>query len=191
MFCTSCGNKLVDGSKFCNSCGATIGVNQKINDNKKEDLENKPKDSFIPLDTMISNKEEPQSLFMENDLKLASFGVRLGAFLIDVIILTFFTMIILSLLPQIESMQFFPIFLLIIYFTFFESSSSHATFGKKAMGIYVMTENGDTLTTGKVLIRNISRLLSGIFLIGYLMAIFTKKTQTLHDKIASTLVVKK
>lgn len=60
------------------------------------------------------------------------------------------------------------------------------------MGLIVADENGNRLDVQKALIRNISRLISGfICLIGYLMALFTEKKQTLHDIIAKTNVYTK
>ena len=78
------------------------------------------------------------------------------------------------------------------YFTYMESSERQATIGKSAMGLIVADENGNRLDVQKALIRNISRLISGfICLIGYLMAFFTEKKQTLHDIIAKTNVYTK
>lgn len=78
------------------------------------------------------------------------------------------------------------------YFTYMESSERQATIGKSAMGLIVADENGNRLDVQKALIRNISRLVSGfICLIGYLMAFFTEKKQTLHDIIAKTNVYTK
>lgn len=78
------------------------------------------------------------------------------------------------------------------YFTYMESSERQATIGKSAMGLIVADENGNRLDVQKALIRNISRLISGfICFIGYLMAFFTEKKQTLHDIIAKTNVYTK
>lgn len=82
--------------------------------------------------------------------------------------------------------------LVILYYTFMESSKFQATVGKLALGLIVTDENGAPLDFVKALIRNVSKIISSmILLIGYIMAGFTEKKQALHDIIAKTLVVKK
>jgi uncharacterized RDD family membrane protein YckC len=78
----------------------------------------------------------------------------------------------------------------ILYFTLMESSKYQATIGKLALGLIVTDMNGGKLDFVKALIRNVSKIVSGIILaIGYIMAAFTEKKQALHDIIAGTLVV--
>jgi uncharacterized RDD family membrane protein YckC len=80
----------------------------------------------------------------------------------------------------------------ILYFSLMESSKYQATIGKLALGLIVTDVNGGNLDFVKALIRNVSKIVSGvILLIGYIMAAFTEKKQALHDIIAGTLVVKK
>jgi uncharacterized RDD family membrane protein YckC len=67
----------------------------------------------------------------------------------------------------------------ILYFTYFESSLKQATIGKQLMNMKVVDKNGDRLF--------ISAL---ILMIGYIMAAFDARKQSLHDKIAGTFVVK-
>ncbi len=66
-----------------------------------------------------------------------------------------------------------------------------ATIGKKILGIKVVSSNQDKLTLGKIIIREtIGKIISSLFFgFGFLMAIFNKNKQTLHDKIAKTFVV--
>ncbi len=79
-----------------------------------------------------------------------------------------------------------------LYFTLMESSKYQATLGKMALGLKVTDTNGNKLDLVKALIRQLSKIISGmILLIGYIMAGFTEKKQALHDMIAGTLVVKK
>jgi uncharacterized RDD family membrane protein YckC len=73
-----------------------------------------------------------------------------------------------------------------------ESSKFQASIGKLALGLVVTDANGAKLDFTKALIRNLSKIISGvIFCVGFIMAGFTDKKQALHDIIASTLVVKK
>lgn len=90
------------------------------------------------------------------------------------------------------TIQLISIVLQVAYFTIMESSESQATLGKRAMNLMVADENGNRLNTQQALIRNISRIVSGIIcLIGYFMAFFTEKKQALHDIIAKTNVYTK
>ena len=149
-------------------------------------------------------------------LQLADGGKRFIAFFIDVIILTVVSMILFGILGAVGFMgastaetndsaglmaamagaglliQILSIAIQIGYFTYFESSERQGTIGKTAMGLIVADEDGNRLDTQKALIRNIMRLVSGfICLIGYLMAFFTEKKQTLHDIVAKTNVYTK
>ena len=76
------------------------------------------------------------------------------------------------------------------YGTMLESSEKQATFGKQMMSIRVTDLNGGRIDLTKAFIRQISKILSAIFFIGYIMAFFSEKKQGLHDLIAGTVVVK-
>jgi uncharacterized RDD family membrane protein YckC len=59
------------------------------------------------------------------------------------------------------------------------------------MDIKVITEEQGQVTFIQASIRYFSKILSALILfIGYLMMLFSDRKQTLHDKIAKTLVVK-
>ena len=76
-----------------------------------------------------------------------------------------------------------------IYHAYFVSSARMATPGKRLCGLYVTDVEGHRLSFGKALWRNIAALFSYLTLcIGFIMAAFTERKQSLHDKIAGTLV---
>ena len=152
---------------------------------------------------------------MQN-LQLADGGKRFIAFLIDIIIIGVVSSILIGILGTVGFMgastaetndsagvmaavagvgllaQLLLFAIQVGYFTYFESSERQGTIGKTAMGLIVADENGNRLDTQKALIRNIMRLVSSfICLIGYLMAFFTEKKQTLHDIVAKTNVYTK
>ena len=78
------------------------------------------------------------------------------------------------------------------YFSLMESSSWQGTIGKKIMGIQVTDLNGARIKLGRATVRlAVKAFLSGWFLIGYIMAFFTQRKQSLHDMIAGTLVLTK
>jgi len=118
-------------------------------------------------------------------LPYAGFWLRVGAYLIDVLVL-FVPVFVFTLIP------FLGIILNIVciwlYFALQESSESQATIGKRAMNIYVTDLQGRRISFGQATGRHFSRILSGFFAIGYIMVAFTEKRQGLHDLIANTLV---
>lgn len=82
--------------------------------------------------------------------------------------------------------------MIITYFSLMEASKYQGTIGKIALGLKVTDMNGEKLTFGRALGRNLSKIISSMtFTIGYIMAGITEKKQGLHDIIASTLVLKK
>jgi len=82
--------------------------------------------------------------------------------------------------------------ILALYYCSFEVSKLQATPGKYIVGIKVTDLHGEKITFKRSLLRRVSALLSSLILfIGYLMPAFTEKKQTLHDKLAHTLVVNK
>lgn len=79
-----------------------------------------------------------------------------------------------------------------LYFAAMESSSMQATLGKAALGIQVTDLKGERVGFGRATGRYFGKIPSGLILsIGFAMAGFTDRRQALHDKIASTLVVRK
>ncbi|MCL4705860.1 RDD family protein [bacterium] len=78
----------------------------------------------------------------------------------------------------------------VAYCILMESSSMHATLGKRVVGAMVVSETGEPLTLKQALLRNLLKILSALPLfMGFLMAAFSAKRQALHDKFAKTYVV--
>lgn len=79
---------------------------------------------------------------------------------------------------------------LIPYFTLLESSRLQATLGKLLLGIKVVDVLGKRISFVRAMGRFLAKILSGqVLLIGYLMAAFSERKQTLHDVLAGTLVI--
>ncbi|MFI5000404.1 MAG: RDD family protein [Reyranellales bacterium] len=78
-----------------------------------------------------------------------------------------------------------------LYFALLESSERGATVGKMAVGLRVVTEQGERLSflnaTGRYFAKFISAVILGI---GFIMVAFTDRKRGLHDMIAATLVIK-
>ena len=79
----------------------------------------------------------------------------------------------------------------VAYFVVLESGPWQATLGKKALGLIVTDENGNRISWLRALGRYFAKILSAlILLIGFIMVAFTDRKQGWHDIICSTLVVK-
>lgn len=77
-----------------------------------------------------------------------------------------------------------------LYFATQESSGWMGTLGKRAMGLAVQGVDGRQLGFGRASLRWAGRWLSGLaFGLGYVLALFNDKRQTLHDLLAGTVVV--
>jgi uncharacterized RDD family membrane protein YckC len=129
------------------------------------------------------------------------FWIRLVAYIIDAILLTLVVGGLGAILgfnlmeTDLERQE--PLFNLLsfvigwLYFALMESSERGATVGKMALGLRVVTSNGQRLSFMNATGRYFAKIISAIILgIGFLMIAFTDKKRGLHDMIASTLVIK-
>ncbi len=139
-------------------------------------------------------------------LEYASFGARLVAMIIDIIIVntassmiqTPFLMLMLGNLNPTTMIVGFvgPILvvggLAVFYTVWLESSAWQATLGKKILGLRVVDLDGRRITFWKSASRNFNKSISSLILgIGYLMPLWTAKRQALHDRMARCLVIKR
>jgi len=138
---------------------------------------------------------------MENR-EFVGFGKRAVAYIIDLVIIyaiTFVISIALTIAITFTSEEILGEMVIIVssvifflYFILMESSTKQATIGKLLLGIKVVDFEGKRVSVLNSAGRNFARILSGIiFAIGYLMVLFTKNKQGLHDILAKTYVVAK
>ncbi len=79
----------------------------------------------------------------------------------------------------------------ITYYVFFNGKYG-ATPGKMLIGAKIVNTDGSPISYTKAFARFFAEMLSAlIFLIGYIMAAFDGQKRALHDRICSTLVIKK
>ena len=129
------------------------------------------------------------------------FWIRVVAYIIDAILLT----IVCGVVDRLLGIDIFasdwehydPLANLVslaigwLYFALLESSERGATVGKMAMGLRVVTSDGQRLSFMNATGRYFAKILSAIILcIGFIMVAFTDKKRGLHDMIAGTLVIK-
>lgn len=78
-----------------------------------------------------------------------------------------------------------------LYWAGMHSSQLRATLGKLALGLRVVDYHGERISFLRATGRHFAEFLSAILLgIGYLMVVFTRRRQGLHDMMAGTLVVR-
>jgi uncharacterized RDD family membrane protein YckC len=134
---------------------------------------------------------EPTDLFTEKQVIYASFWQRFVAALIDGIILMFPNFCFNYLFgPRSGSYYMASIVTGWLYYALMESGEGQATLGKRAMKIKVVNMQGERISFANASGRHFAKFISAIIIfIGYLMMLWDEKKQTLHDKIAGTLVV--
>ncbi|MGZ8558538.1 MAG: RDD family protein [Chitinophagaceae bacterium] len=133
---------------------------------------------------------ETTDLFTEAPLVYGGFWERFGAAFLDGLILIIPNYILLVIGGDVFG-NILSLVMSWLYYASLESGTAQATFGKRAMGLKVVTTDGQRISFGEASGRYFGKILSAlILLIGYLMMIWDDKKQTLHDKMANTLVVK-
>lgn len=127
----------------------------------------------------------------EKEYEYAGFWIRFVAALIDGIIMSLVSLISIAIFG-VDSIATNVVGLIagITYHVYFLTSPKQATIGKQLLNIYVVDTNYQKIDTSKAIIRYFSQILSAlILLIGYIMAAFDDRKQSLHDKIAGTYVI--
>jgi uncharacterized RDD family membrane protein YckC len=129
-------------------------------------------------------------------MKYCKVGKRFTAYLVDVLVQILLVGLVAFVLEQqtyvgLLSSGILLVSLSWLYFAIMESSKYQATVGKLLLGVKVVDLKGKRISflkaTGRYLGKFLSRLLLGF---GFIMMLFTKKKQCLHDKLTKTLVVK-
>jgi uncharacterized RDD family membrane protein YckC len=76
------------------------------------------------------------------------------------------------------------------YFTHYDSVERSGTFGKQVMGIMVVDEQGHQLEQKQSAWRTFIKIITGWTVVLWLVPIFTKHRQSIHDFAAKTYVIK-
>jgi uncharacterized RDD family membrane protein YckC len=119
----------------------------------------------------------------------AGFWARFGAVIVDGILLGIINFILEAALKGVGVAL--ALVVSIAYFTYFEGGPTGQTFGKRALGIRVISlDDGGPIGYGRAFIRWIGRYVSAIvILIGYFWMLWDKESQCWHDKFAGDVVV--
>jgi len=154
--------------------------------------------------------ELPDTTFDLSTVRKGGFWIRFIAYIIDNVILSIFSLILIVLgiialglgssgLVELEEDNIFtflvPLYIFyfvitIVYYTYFHGSTGQ-TIGKMACRLKVIKVDGKPLGYGKAFLRWIGYIISSfIFNLGYLWAAWDKNKQAWHDKIAGTYVIR-
>jgi uncharacterized RDD family membrane protein YckC len=148
----------------------------------------------------------PQSKPAPRNVEVVGFGKRLGAALIDWIVVAFFSYLVVMLLALAgalvgmftpggplapERLMILLAFLVGLGYFIYGWARGGATLGKNVLGLKVVRADGSNLGWGKAILRYIGYIVSGIVLsIGFLWINFDKLRQGWHDKFAGSYVVR-
>ena len=127
----------------------------------------------------------------------ASWGSRLGAYLIDALICVITLGVIVGILAAIagEGGLVLGYLLYLVgffgYFTYFWITRQGQTIGQRALNIRVVRLDGQPMTIGSSFLRIIGYSINGfLFGLGWLWPLWDDKKQGWHDKMAGTIVVR-
>ena len=122
-------------------------------------------------------------------VEYASFGRRLGGYLIDTIILLVIAGIPSAIVPSLGG----SLISIVISFSYAVLLNANGgTLGKRSLGMRLQNrETGENIGVGMAVVRYFVAIASGLaILIGYLWVIWDANKQTWHDKAAGSVVVK-
>lgn len=144
-----------------------------------------------------------------SSVEYAGVPLRFVAVLLDAVIVFFPAGIIVGLLSgggysetrgghtnagiNIEGKAFLVFLLLGLGYYVFCEAATGATLGKRMVGIHVVGEDGEHVTFGAAVVRNLLRLVDCLFfyLVGAIFALTSAHGQRLGDRAAHTLVVRR
>jgi len=190
--CASCGSDRLADGRFCLFCGDLLGEPARP-------------------ETAPSELPRPRGSAGPPDLQYAGFWLRFWAGAVDValealgaLLLTLAIDIVLRRfgrglgIDPWDSKVFTGVAYILIlavgswlYCAFAESSSWRATVGKRLLGLQVITARGGRISFGQATVRHFMKFLSLFCLtIGFLMALWTKRRQALHDMPCDVLVIR-
>ena len=193
--CTSCGSARLPYGRYCLFCG---------------DLLSDPK-AKAPVSSQLGNPMDKAAAGSTEIIEYGGFWRRAAAGTIDValeatgaLVVTFVIDFVLAraggMLGYERSISKFAAgmaYILVLtiggwlYRAFAESSQHGATLGKRIMGLKVVTADGGKVSFGQATVRHFMKFLS-LFTagVGFVMAVWTKRRQALHDIPSDCLVIR-
>ena len=136
-------------------------------------------------------------------MQLASNFHRFISFLIDEFLITILFWIIFyddlreisqnsALISDFVKDKIYYYYALVTVYQIFFIHKYSTTLGKMALKLEIIAENGEKISASQIWLRSFVRLISGNFLyLGFVLALFTQKRQTLHDYFAKTIIIRR
>lgn len=179
--CPSCGADLPTDATFCGVCGSQISRSAPTSCSNCGA-------SVAPGTAFCANCGAHVSA-MAGDI-YAGFWMRFAAWIIDVIILGIVGAVLGLVLGDGPEVSLLSILIGFVYTVGFWVAEG-ATPGKMALGVRIVSDNGDPISPGQAIGRYFAQILSALILfIGFFMIGWTKKKQGLHDMLAGTVCIK-
>lgn len=189
MLCEKCEKRVPKGYLICPSCRHVLGSAFEA---AVPQVATAP--SFQTKSLSPNTQPTPQ---LKVPPLYAGFWIRLGAHLIDQVILLALYFSLFLFFSVAAQQNGAPLALAVyavvalFYEGYFTSRKWYATPGKKALKLQVFDEALHPLTFGVAMGRSFLKYVSAItFGIGYIMVAFTTKKQGLHDLMVRTVVIR-
>ncbi|MEW6186314.1 MAG: RDD family protein, partial [Thermodesulfobacteriota bacterium] len=195
MFCPSCGAEIQNQARYCSDCGAILDQKGKAPSNRPE-----------PPPEKLEGGQPPLQERSQAGSRVARLGDRLLAVILDgILIMAVYAVLGMAVAsrwggmtqsgfsitgpPALIALGLTAAFFF-FYHWFFEGLLG-ATLGKLMTGIKVKDLSGGPCSLSQSFLRNLLRIIDGIalYLIGFLIAVFSKRRQRLGDHLAKTVVV--
>lgn len=198
MYCPKCGKESTEDDNFCVSCGEELRFYK--NRENLHDTNIKPDQSYgnkVGKDNVEYNYSKPVE---NNEIQLASLGSRIGAYIIDTLIV--FVLIVIVMIPIVAvqndassdlSADLLGILIFFGYFILLEGPLGKGrTVGKRVLKLRVVKKDQSMIGYGASFGRNILRLIDGLFfyIIGMILISDSDLNQRLGDRAADTIVIK-
>ena len=192
MQCEYCGRTLNPKDWQCPGCGAPVEQKKEESKNEEPRQEKQAKRAYTndAGQGPNYNKYYEQYAHVDRGQPLhisayGSFGARLIADWIDLLIVS----ILCGVFPAGAAMW---VLVYGIYRIIGESSICNgATIGKKVMGLKVVDGNFETISVSQSVGRTFSKMLSwALMCFGFIMILFSRRRQGLHDRLSGTYVIK-
>jgi len=198
MFCATCGKQVSTDVKFCPHCGKeTAPAAQPVGAGVAQGSPSGLPVDYSPLLSAVAASTDAPPVAV----RYASLWVRFCANLVDAFIVMagfiagFVVLTVVAAaaggisgtdsdgadaLIGVFTVLYYVVFIVgrWLYSAWLESGPTQATFGKRAMKIYVTDSSGRRLSFGRATGRHFAKYISAFtFMIGYLMAAFSKKSR--------------
>lgn len=189
--CRCCGREVNPNGKFCPQCGNSLKSHAVDSRQVDETLSIAPAsmDFLVPtLDTETSPLERPFDLSTgATIIHYAGFGRKLAALVLDALILAIPVALVAPFTARTGGIA-----IVWLYTALMMSSGKQATLGMMALGIIATDLEGNKIGFGKATTRYFASIVSSLFLCaGYLISLRSGRKQTLHDRLAGTLIVRR